>query len=156
MLWGSLRFSELRQCLPGSWLAPIWIDSGAETLPWEPWEGRRWCLGEVLLRETLPLFLQQAPGSSFQGFDVIDVDEASPDLEGSLVLQPPESSGHSFPVRPDHGAKVLMSVACGYANLPGSLHPLALDEEEDQASEPCWHLFQSHVLHARLVVVEAL
>ena len=49
-----------------------------------------------------------------------------------------------------------MSVACGYANLPGSLHPLALDEEEDQASEPCWHLFLGHVLHARLVVVQAL
>src|SRR5215208_1266818 len=97
MLWGSLRFSGLRQCLPGSWLAPIWIDSGAQTRPWEPgepWEARRWCLGELLLREALLRgalcsFLQEATGRPFEGFDVIDVDEATPDLECSLVLQAP-------------------------------------------------------------------
>src|SRR5215204_5187890 len=114
------------------------------------------CSEEVLSREALSPFLQEASSSSLEGSQVFDVDKAPPDLEGTLVLQASECSGHSLPVRPDHGAKVLMSVACGYANLPGSLHPFALDEEEDQASEPCWHLFQSHVLHARLVVVEAL
>src|SRR5215203_872765 len=141
MSWGSLSFSGLRLSLPGSWLAPIWIDSGAKTLPWEPWEAQRRCLGEVLLRETFPLFLQQAPGSSFEGFDVIDVDEAPPDLEGSLVLQPPESSGHSLPIGTDHGAKMLVAVAGRYANLPWDLHPLALDEKEDEARKPRWHPF---------------
>src|SRR5215203_953976 len=145
MSWGSLRFSGLRLSLPGSWLAPIWIDSGAETLPWEPWEARRGCLREVLLRESLlrealSLFLQQSPGSSLEGFDVIDVDEAPPDLHSSLVLKPPESPCHSLPVRPDHGAKVLVAVAGRDANLPWDLHPLALDEKEDQACKPCWHL----------------
>src|SRR5829696_647618 len=104
MSWGSLRFSGLRQCLPGSWLAPIWIDSGAETLPWEPWEARRWCLRKILLREALSLFLQEAPGRSLEGFDVIDVDEASPDLECPLVLKAPKSPGNSLPIGPDHGA----------------------------------------------------
>src|SRR5215217_3790808 len=101
MLWGSSRFSGLRQSLPGSWHAPIWIDSGAQTRPWEPgepWEERRRCL-----REALPLFLQEAPGSSLEGFDVIDVDEATPDLECSLVLQAPECPGNSFAVGSDHG-----------------------------------------------------
>src|SRR5215211_709887 len=156
MLWGSLRFSGLRQCLPGSWLAPIWIDSRAETRPWEPWEARRRCLREALLREALSPFLQQAPGRSFQGFDVIDVDEASPDLEGSLILKPPECSGNSFAVCPDHGAKVLVGVAGWYADLPWDLHPLALDEKEDEARKPRWHPFESHIFHPRLIVVEAL
>src|SRR5215210_8149535 len=49
-----------------------------------------------------------------------------------------------------------MSVACGYADLPWDLHPLALDEKEDQARKPRWHLFEGNVLHPRLVVVEAL
>src|SRR5215208_7603851 len=149
----------MRQSLPGSWLAPIWIDSGAETPPWEPWEpwgARRWCLREVHLRETLPLILQEASGRSLEGFDIIDVDEASPDLDRSLVLKAPECPGHSFPVGPDHGAKVLVSVAGGYADLPWGLHPLALDEKEDQARKPCWHLFESNVLHTSLVVVQAL
>src|SRR5829696_2796792 len=140
MSWGSLRFSGLRQSLPGSWLAPIWIDSGAETPLWEPWEAQRRCLGEVLLRETLPLFLQQAPGRSLEGFDVIDVDETAPDLQSSLVLKSPESPCHRLPVRPDHGAQMLVGVAGGYANLPWDLYPLALDEKEDQARKPCWHL----------------
>src|SRR5215213_2397294 len=159
MSWGSLRFSGIRQSLPGSGLAPIWIDSGAQTPPWEPWEpseARRWCLGEVLLREALPLFLQEPPGSSLEGFDVIDVDEATPDLECSLVLQSPEGPGHSLPVGPYHGAKVLMSVAGRDANLPWDLYPLALDEKEDEASKPRWHLFEGHVLHTGLVVVQAL
>jgi hypothetical protein len=78
-------------------------------------------LGEVLSRETLPLFLQEAPRSSLEGFDVIDVDEASPDLQSSLVLQPPESPGNRLPVRPDHGAKVLVGVAGG-TNLCGVSH----------------------------------
>src|SRR5215213_7515893 len=115
MSWGSLRFSGIRRRPPGSWLAPIWIDSGAQTPPWEPWEARRRCL-----REALPLFLQQAPSRSFEGFDVIDVDEATPELEGSLILKAPECSRHRLPVGPDHGAQVLVGVAGGYADLPGS------------------------------------
>src|SRR5215204_6355423 len=130
MSWGSLRFSGIRQCLPGSGLAPIWIDSGAQTPPWEPWTARR------CLREALPLFLQEAPGSSLEGFDVIDVDEATPDLDDPLVLQASESPRHRLPVGTDHGAQVLVGVAGRYADLSGDLHPLALDEEEDEASEP--------------------
>src|SRR5215207_826173 len=86
-------------------------------------------------------FLQEASGSSFEGFDVIDVDEAPPDLQSSLVLQPPESSGHSLPIGTDHGAKMLVAVAGRYANLPWDLHPLALDEKEDEARKPRWHPF---------------
>src|SRR5688500_5366726 len=85
-------------------------------------------------------FLQEAPGRSLEGFDVVDVDEASPDLECYLVLKATESPCHSLPVRPDHGAKVLVGVAGRYADLPWDLHPLALDEKEDQARKPCWHL----------------
>jgi hypothetical protein len=84
-------------------------------------EGRRRCLREVLSKETLPLFLQEAPRSSLEGFDVIDVDETSPDLQSSLVLQPPESPCNRLPVRPDHGAKVLVGVAGG-TNLCGVSH----------------------------------
>src|SRR5215203_361382 len=120
------------------------------------WGRAERCSKEDLSREALSLFLQEASSSSLEGSQVFDVDEAPPDLEGTLVLQASECSCHSLPIGSDHGAKVLMSVACGYANLPGSLHPLALDEKEDQASEPCWHLFQSQILHARLVVVQAL
>src|SRR5215208_6626123 len=94
----------------------------------------------LLLGALCSSFLQEAPGSSLEGFDVIDVDEASPDLQSPLVLKPPESPGHCLPVRPDHGAKVLVGVAGWYADLPWDLYPLALDEKEDQASKPCWHL----------------
>src|SRR5215218_9451136 len=93
-----------------------------------------------LLGALFSSFLQEAPGRSLEGFDVIDVDEASPDLQSPLVLKPPESPGHSFAVGPDHGAKVLVAVAGWYADLPWDLHPLALDEKEDQASKPRWHL----------------
>src|SRR5215218_9281731 len=86
-------------------------------------------------------FLQEAPGRSLEGFDVFDVDEASPDLQSPLILQPPESPGNSLPVGPYHGAEVLVGVAGGYANLPWDLHPLALDEEEDEARKPRRHLF---------------
>src|SRR5215208_1049411 len=110
----------------------IWICSGARYLG-NAEEGR-------LLGALCSCFLQEAPRSSLGGFDVIYVDEAAPDLQSPLVLQPPESSGHSLPVGPDHGAKVLVAVAGRYANLPRDLHPLALDEEEDQTSKPCWHL----------------
>src|SRR5215213_3458216 len=85
-------------------------------------------------------FLQEAPGRSLEGFDVIDVDEASPDLQSPLVLKPPESSCHSLPIGPDHGAEMLVAVAGWYPNLPWSLHSLALDEKEDQARKPRWHL----------------
>src|SRR3954454_5123845 len=49
-----------------------------------------------------------------------------------------------------------MGVASGYADLSGDLHPLALDEEEDQAGKPCWHPLKRHVFYAGFVVVEAL
>ena len=75
-----------------------------------------------LKRASLPLFLQKSPGRSLEGFDVIDVDEASPDLEGSLILKAPESSRHRLPVRPDHGAKVLVGVA-GMRISPGTCTP---------------------------------
>src|SRR5215207_3185208 len=101
-------------------------------------------------------FLQEAPGRSLEGFDVIDVDEASPDLECPLVLKSPEGPAHSLPVRPDHGAKVLVGVAGWYADLPWDLHPLALDEKEDQAHKPCWYLPERNVLHTSLVEVKAL
>src|SRR4051812_50056091 len=77
-------------------------------------------------------FLQKPPGHSLEGFDISDVDEASPDLQSPLVLKTPESPRHSLPVRPDHGAKVLVGVAGGYPDLPWDLHPLALYENEDQ------------------------
>src|SRR5215203_2230022 len=127
----------------------IWICSGARHLG-NAEEGR--LRGGALCS----CFLQEAPRSSLEGFDVIDVDEASPDLQSPIVLQPPECPGNSLPVRPDHGAKVLMGVAGWYANLPWDLHPLALDEKEDQARKPRWHLFESNVLHPRLVEVKAL
>jgi hypothetical protein len=111
----------------------IWICSGEVRRPENGEESS-------LLGALSYSFLQKPPGSFLEGFDVFDVDEASPDLEGPLVLKPPESPGHSLPIGPDHGAKVLMSVACGYANLPWDLYPLALNEKEDQARKPCWHL----------------
>src|SRR5215208_2776749 len=110
----------------------------------------------LLLEALCSSFLQEAPGSSLEGFDVIYVDEASPDLDRSLVLKPTECPGHSFAVGPDHGAKVLVAIAGRYADLSGDLYPLALYEKEDQARKPCWHLFESNVLHTSLVVVQAL
>src|SRR5215218_1369052 len=95
----------------------------------------------LLLGALCSSFLQEAPGRPLKGFDVIYVDEASPELQSSLVLKPPESPGHRLPVGPDHGAKVLVGVTSGYADLPRDLHPLALDEKEDEASKPRWHPF---------------
>src|SRR5215217_4533896 len=112
----------------------IWMCYGEPRRPGNPEQS------SLLLGALCSSFLQKPPGRSLEGLDVIDVDEASPDLQSPLVLQPPESSRHSLPVGPDHSAKVLMAVASGYPNLPGNLHPLALDEKEDQASKPCWHL----------------
>src|SRR5215218_7871250 len=83
-----------------------------------------------LLGALCSCFLQEAPRRSLEGLDVIDVDEASPDLECPLVLKAPESPGNSLPVGPDHGAKVLVGVASGYADLPWDLYSLTLDEEE--------------------------
>src|SRR5215211_4221641 len=111
----------------------IWMCSGARYLG-NAEEGR--LRGGALCS----CFLQEAPGRSLEGFDVIYVDEASPDLQSPLVLKPPESPCNSFAVGPDHGAKVLVGVAGRYANLTRDLHPLALDEKEDQTSKPCWHL----------------
>src|SRR5215210_8711301 len=111
----------------------IWMCSGVARRPGNTEESR-------LLVALCSSFLQQAPGRSLEGFDVIDVDETTPDQEGSIVLKPPEGSGHSLPVGPDHGAQVLVGVADGYADLPWDLHSLALDEKEDEASKSRWHL----------------
>src|SRR5215212_4032404 len=86
-------------------------------------------------------FLQQAPRSPLQGFEVIDIDEAPPELHSTLVLKPPEGPGHRLPVRTYHGAKVLVGVAGGYPDLPWDLHTLALDEEENEAGKPRRYLF---------------
>src|SRR5215203_3089680 len=111
----------------------IWMCSGGARRPGNAEEGR-------LLGALFSCFLQEAPGSSLEGLDVFDVDEATPDLQSPLVLKAPESPCHSFAVGPDHGTKVLVGVACGYADLSWDLHPLALDEKEDQARKPRWHL----------------
>src|SRR5215204_2619088 len=111
----------------------IWMCSGEPRRPGKAESG--------LLGAHCSSFLQEAPGRSLEGFDVFDVDEASPDLQSSLVLQPPESPCHCLPVRPDHGAKVLVGVTGWDADLPWDLHPLALYEKEDQAGKPCWHPF---------------
>src|SRR5829696_5292513 len=113
----------------------IWMCSGAARRPGNAEEGslRGGALCSSFLQE-------ETPGRSLEGLDVFDVDEASPDLECSLVLQAPESPGHSLPVRPDHGAQVLVAVASGYADLPWDLYSLALYEKEDEARKPCWHL----------------
>src|SRR5215211_7820327 len=92
------------------------------------------------LRGAHSSFLQETPGRSLEGLDVIDVDETPPELQCSLVLKSAEGPGHSLPVGPDHGAKVLVAVTGGDADLPWDLHPLALHKKEDQASKPCWHL----------------
>src|SRR5215212_6579747 len=106
----------------------IWMCSGRAKRPTNA-EGR--LRGGAALSYS---FLQEPPGRTLEGFYVIDVDEASPDLECPLVLQPPEGPGHGFPVGTDHGAQVLVAVAGRYADLPWDLHPLALDEKEDEAS----------------------
>src|ERR671911_2201315 len=92
--------------------------------------------GVELINRGFRSLLQEAPGHSLEGFDVLDVDEAAPDLECSLVLQPPESPGHRLPVCPDHGAQVLVGVASWYPDLPWDLHALALYEKEDETREP--------------------
>src|SRR5215207_9710793 len=127
----------MRQSLPGTEPMRIWMCSGARR-PGNAEESR--------LRGLSSSFLQEAPGRSFEGFDVIDVDEASPDLECTLVLKPPKSPCHSLPVGPDHGAKVLVGVAGRDTDLPWDLHPLALYEKEDKARKPSWHPFESNVL----------
>src|SRR5215210_7294213 len=132
MSWSSLKFNAWRQRLPGTEPMRIWMCSGGARCPGNP---------ESSLRGApCSSFLQEPPGRSLQGFDVLDVDDATPDLEGTLVLQAPECPRHSFAVGPDHGAKVLVGVAGWYANLPWDLLPLALDEEEDEARKPCWDL----------------
>src|SRR5215210_189902 len=135
MSYGSLRISVSRQSLPGAEPMRIWVCSGGARSPGNPEESR--LRGGALCSS----FLQEPPGRSLEGFDVFDVDEASPDLQGPLVLKTPESPCHSFAVGPYHGAKVIVAVAGWYAYLPWDLHPLALDEEEDEASKPRWHLF---------------
>src|SRR5215213_3943765 len=100
--------------------------------------------------------LQEPPCRPLEGLDVFDVDEATPELHSALVLQTSEGPGHRLAVGSYHGAEVLVCVAGGYPDLPWDLHPLALDEEEDEARKPRWYLFEGHVLHTGLVVVQPL
>src|SRR5829696_5019451 len=113
------------QRLPGKEPTPIWMCSGGRS----PGNTEGSLRGGALCSS----FLQQAPGRTLEDFDVLDVDEATPELDGPVVLQAPESPGYSLAVGPYHGAQVLVGVASGYANLPWDLHSLALDEEEDEA-----------------------
>src|SRR5215212_4623881 len=124
------------QPLPGTGPMRIWMCSGGARCPGNA-ESRLRGGGAL----SYSFLLQEATGRSLESFDVLDVDEATPELHSALVLKLPESPGHGLAVGPDHGAKVLVAVARGYADLPGDLHPLALDEEEDQARKPRWHLF---------------
>src|SRR5215217_2054516 len=101
-------------------------------------------------------FLQKPPCRPLEGFDVTHVDDASPELDGPIVLQAPEGPGHGLAVGPYHGAEVLVGVAGGYADLSGDLHPLALYEEEDEARKPRRHPLEDHVFHTGFVVVKAL
>src|SRR5215210_7326017 len=125
------------QRLPGKEPTQSWMCSGGARSPGNTEKGSLRGGGGALCSS----FLQEATGRSLEDFDVLDVDEATPYLQGTLVLKAPEGPGHGFAVGPDHGAKVLVGVAGRYADLPWELHPLSLDEEEDQARKPRRHLF---------------
>src|SRR5215203_3115315 len=128
MSCGSSRCSAWRQPLRGIEPTRSWMCSG---------RARRRGNTESRLRGggvlSYSFLLQEPPGSTLEGLDVLDIDEAPPELDGSLVLQASESPRHRLPIGPYHGAKVLVGVAGRYPDLPGDLHPLALDEEEDEA-----------------------
>src|SRR5215203_6786104 len=136
MSCGSSRCSAWRQPLPGIEPTRSWMCSGRARRPGNA-ESRLRGGGAL----SYSFLLQEATGRPLEDFDVIDVDEPTPDLECPLVLKTPEGPGHSLPVGPYHGAQVLVGVAGGYADLPWDLHPLALDEKEDEASKPCRYLF---------------
>src|SRR5215203_2595460 len=129
MSCGSSRCSAWRQPLRGIEPTRSWMCSGRARRRGNT-EGR--LRGGGVL--SYSFLLQEPPGRTLEGLDVIDVDEPPPELQCPLVLQPPEGPGHGLPVCPYHGAQVLVGIAGRYADLPGHLHPLALDEKEDEAS----------------------
>jgi len=60
------------------------------------------------------------------------MDEASPQLYGSLVLEQPESPGNSLPVSPDHGAQTLVGVMMGYLDVLAGHYTLSFTEKENE------------------------
>jgi len=71
-------------------------------------------------------------GESPKSFEITNVDEASPKLYSSFVLEPGESPGNSLPVSPDHGAQTLVGVVMGYLDILTSHYPLSFAEKEDE------------------------
>src|SRR5215203_3010676 len=108
MSCGSSRCSAWRQPLPGIEPTQIWICSGRASCPGNAESRLRG--GGVLSY----FFLQEPPCSTLEGLDVLDIDEATPELEHPLVLEAPEGPGHRLPIGPYHGAKMLVGVASGY------------------------------------------
>ena len=72
----------------------------------------------------------RATSNSPKSFDIPDVDEASPQLYGSFVLELGESPGYSLSVSPDHGAQTLVGVVMGYLDILTSHYPLSFAEKE--------------------------
>ena len=66
---------------------------------------------------------------SFKSLHILNMDEASPQLYGSLVLEQPESPGYRLPVGPDHGAQTLMGVMMGYLDVLTGLYTLSFTEK---------------------------
>ena len=74
-------------------------------------------------------------GDSPKRFDITNVDEASPQLYGSFVLELAESPGYTLPVSPDHGAQTLVGVVIGYLDIRTSHYPFAFAEKEDETRQ---------------------
>src|SRR5215204_4288254 len=87
-----------------------------------------------------------------QGFGVRDVDEPTPKLHYPLVLQSGEGPGYRFPSGPDHRSQVLMGVVGGYLQpMLAAHHPLALQQQQDQARQAGGDPLEADVLKAGLV-----
>ena len=74
-------------------------------------------------------------GNSSKSLHISNVDEASPKLYGSFVLELSESPGYGLPVSPDHGAQTLVGVVMGYLDLLTGHDPLSFREKEDEARQ---------------------
>src|SRR5215207_6018411 len=101
--WSFSTSSGRRRRPPSTGRTRIWMRSGRARR-----SGRKWprgAEGHSGGGGLFSSFLQETPGRPLEGFDVLDVDETSPDLECSLVLKTPEGPGHGFAVGPDHGAQ---------------------------------------------------
>src|SRR5215218_3147806 len=69
---------------------------------------------------------------SAKSIHILNMDEASPQLYSSLVLEQPESPGNSLSVSPDHGAQTLVSVMMGYLDVLAGHYPLSFTEKENE------------------------